>query len=324
MLGARFLPLHYSHVNPGAYVNVSKYFFSAFFTAISIALSGANAVAGTKLLALPNGAPVSIRACSIFERNISGYWYLVVDAGNLNAMNNLERLNIRMKFYDDVHVLLKDTSVMEKNLDIPPGETKRVMDDFSVYATDHAPLVECSITSATFYGGAVWKPGTTWKGRLTKVHTTDAPATEEKIESKSAISQAPSPPARATSSSTTLEQIGNAWSDLTSNGVFIHARVQLGSSTPTTIRASDLLLTIKLESGVTMQLAGLDRQAPMAEKTFPSGATPSPQIKPQEDLGALGVITLQPKTPIVLIATFAVPAPAAGGKIYAQDVSIRK
>jgi len=54
-----------------------------------------------------------------------------------------------------------------------------------------------------------------------------------------------------------------------------------------------------------------------------TGALPSPQVKPQEDFGALGLITIQPLTPVAHIATFAVRvAVASGGHVELRDISV--
>ena len=177
--------------------------------------------------------------------------------------------------------------------------------------------ITCRITSASFSGSKKWDSNQVWHESLIRPLRSD-------LESQKVIPEAPSAAPPPVVSAITVEKVGGAWLDVTSDGAFIHARVQLIASAPMTIRASDLQLAVKLESGVTMQLSGIDRQAPMADKPFATGATPSPQVKPQEDFGALGAITLQPKAPVLLIVTFAVPAAIASGNFDMQVVSIRK
>ena len=261
----------------GHNVKVSGYVAGATVAALSIAISGLSAFAATQFMPLPQGAPVVVRDCSVVETYGNSFWDLKLDAGNLDEAKSLERLTLRFKFYDDVHVLLDDRSVQLKSLDVPPGETKRFTGEYYLPKASGARAIECSVLSATFYGGAMWHPGMTWKGRLTKVHTTDGSANGANSESKRGTPSTTNSAAAPASSSVTVEKLGGAWVDVTNNGSFIHARVQLNASASATIRASDLLLAIKLESGVTMQLPGIDRQAPMADKPFAVGATPSPQ-----------------------------------------------
>lgn len=182
--------------------------------------------------------------------------------------------------------------------------------------------VTCKLHGATFSGQSKpWTVERKWTEPLLPMNRSEVRSTEnaQQIQSSDTDLTAPAIPGTIT-----VEKVGGAWLDVTSDGAYIHARVQLSAKAPTMIRASDLQLAVKLESGVTMQLPGIDRQAPMSDKPFATGATPSPQVKPQEDFGALGKITLQPKSPVLLIATFAVPSVVASGNFDMQAVSIRR
>ena len=182
--------------------------------------------------------------------------------------------------------------------------------------------VTCKLHGATFSGqNQPWTTGRKWIEPLLPMSRSEARTTQDAQKTRASDLNLTAPPLV---NSITVDKIGGAWLDVTSDGAFIHARVQLSASVPRTIRASDLQLAVKLESGVTMQFPGIDRQAPVSDKPFTSGATPSPQVKPQEDFGALGVITLQAKTPVLLIATFAVPSAIISGTFDMQAVSMRR
>ena len=145
------------------------------FGALLFASASAIASAATLFTPIPKDAPFFVPECNI---QLDYGTYVTFDATDRDATRSLQRFIVKLRFFDDIHVLLGESESLITQLDVQPGETKRFsrigLNNARVsFAESSVREIQCSITSATFIGGATWRPGVKWKGPLLKRETAE-------------------------------------------------------------------------------------------------------------------------------------------------------
>jgi hypothetical protein len=128
--------------------------FACVAAAIVIAPSWSSASpAATDVAPLPKGAPFAVESC-------------VVDASRA-----LQRISLSLPLYDDAHVRKTVADASFAAMRLAPGESGEFRDEYvavnlpsEVRRTLRAAT--CRFASATYEGGATWKPGKPWRGKL--------------------------------------------------------------------------------------------------------------------------------------------------------------
>lgn len=122
----------------------------------------------TAVVPSPKGAPAALRSCSLVVAP-NGNASLRYEATDLDASRALERVTLVVRVYDDVGAKSWQRPVASAGMGVAPGETGRF--ETPLYELGYSKAMAarsatCTLSAATFQGGASWAPGKRWKGRL--------------------------------------------------------------------------------------------------------------------------------------------------------------
>jgi hypothetical protein len=136
--------------------------------ALSLAPASASPAA-TDVVQPAKGAPFVVESCAV-DASVFGA-AVVVRVKNLDASRALQRLSLSLPLYDDAHVRKTVASAAFAAMRLAPGESGEFRDDYvSVVLPSEVRrtlrAATCRFVSATYDGGATWKPGKPWRGKL--------------------------------------------------------------------------------------------------------------------------------------------------------------
>jgi hypothetical protein len=125
--------------------------------------------AATEVVPPPKGAPFVIESCAV-DASVFGA-AVVVRVKNLDASRALQHLTVSLPLYDDAHVRKTVASASFTAMQLAPGESGEFRDE---YVSVNLPsevrrtlrAATCRFVFATYDGGATWKPGKPWRGKL--------------------------------------------------------------------------------------------------------------------------------------------------------------
>lgn len=122
----------------------------------------------TSVVPAPKGAPAALRSCSLVVAP-NGNASLRYEATDLDAARALERATVIVRVYDDIGAKSWQRPVASAGMGVAPGETGRF--ETPLYELGYSKAMAarsatCTLSAATFQGGASWNPGKRWKGRL--------------------------------------------------------------------------------------------------------------------------------------------------------------
>jgi hypothetical protein len=162
-------------------VDLRPYHSIAASLALAAALSplpSAARPAATTVAAPSRGVPFEILACSV-DTSWTGA-DLSLRVRNLDASRALQRLTVSLSLADDVGVRQAVVPHEFRAIALAPGESADLAArDLSVPvdSTVRARIrsAKCRFVSATYDGGATWKPGKPWRGKLIPTNASPSP-----------------------------------------------------------------------------------------------------------------------------------------------------
>lgn len=149
----------------------------ALLTAVAPIASSASPAA-TDVAPLPKGAPFAVESCAV-DASVFGA-AVVMRVKNLDASRALQRLTVSLPLYDDARVRKTVATATFTAMRLASAETGEFRDD---YVSVNLPsevrktlrAATCRFASATYDGGATWKPGKRWRGNLIPANATPSP-----------------------------------------------------------------------------------------------------------------------------------------------------
>jgi hypothetical protein len=147
--------------------------------ALAAPLAASASPAATDVVPLPSGAPFAVESCAV-DASVFGA-AVVVRIKNLDASRALQRMNVTLPLYDDARVRKTIATATFAAMRLAPGETAEFRDDYvSVILPSEVRrtlrAATCRFTMATYEGGATWKPGKPWRGKLIPTGARPSPA----------------------------------------------------------------------------------------------------------------------------------------------------
>jgi hypothetical protein len=137
--------------------------------ALASPIAASGSPAATDVAPLPKGAPFAVESCAV-DASVFGA-AVVVRVRNLDASRALQRMSLSLPLYDDAHVRKAVATATFAAMRLAPGESGELPDDYvsvdlpsEVRRTLRAAT--CRFASATYDGGATWKAGKPWRGKL--------------------------------------------------------------------------------------------------------------------------------------------------------------
>jgi hypothetical protein len=117
----------------------------------------------------PKGAPIADVSCAV-ETFATGA-NIAVRVRNIDASRTLRRLAVSVALADDVGVRRAVVPHTFEGADLAPGDTAEFKADDITVPLDSTVrrtlrAATCRFVSATYDGGATWKPGKRWRGKL--------------------------------------------------------------------------------------------------------------------------------------------------------------
>jgi hypothetical protein len=143
---------------------------AATFALVAFSVAPASASpAATEVVQPAKGAPFAVESCAV-DASVFGA-AVVVRVKNLDASRALQRLSLSLPLYDDAHVRKSVASATFTAMRLASAETGEFRDDYvSVILPSEVRrtlrAATCRFVSATYDGGATWKPGKPWRGKL--------------------------------------------------------------------------------------------------------------------------------------------------------------